>query len=417
MGQTMAEKVFSRKVGRPVNVGEYITTSPDRVMSHDFFVLASPKFDSFKIDRLWDPERVIIILDHYIPAPNEKKAEDHRIVREMVRRFGITHFHGERDGICHQVMIENGYVRPGDLILGTDSHTCTYGALGAAATGIGMSEMVYVLATGELWFQVPPTIRLRLTGKLPDKVFAKDVSLAIAGRFGTEFAQYRAIEFLGELAAAFSIESRLVLSNMSVEFGAKFGFFEVDEKALRYLKSVGIEGEGPFGPDENALYENDFELDVTNLDPLVAVPHSVEDIKPVQEIAGEPIHQALLGCCTNGRLEDLRAAAEFLKGKQVAPSVRLLIYPASRKILRQAIEEGLIQTLIDAGGILCPPSCGPCFGDHGGILAPGESCISSTNRNFKGRMGSSEAKVYLASPLTVAASAWKGAIMDPREVS
>jgi 3-isopropylmalate/(R)-2-methylmalate dehydratase large subunit len=417
MGQTMAEKVFSRKVGSPVKAGKYVTASPDRVMSHDFFVLASSKFDSFGIKRIWDPERVVIILDHYIPAPNERKAEGHRKLREMVKRFGITHFHGERDGICHQVMIESGYVRPGDLILGTDSHTCTYGALGAAAAGIGISEMVYVLATGELWFQVPPTIRLRLTGKLPEKVFAKDVSLAIAGRFGTEFAQYRAIEFLGELATAFSIESRLVLSNMSVEFGAKFGFFEVDEKALRYLKSVGIEGEEPFGPDENALYENDFELDVTDLDPLVAVPHSVENIKPVQEIAGEPIHQALLGCCTNGRLEDLRAAAEFLKGKQVAPSVRLLIYPASRKILRQAIEEGLIQTLIDAGGILCPPSCGPCFGDHGGILAPGESCISSTNRNFKGRMGSSEAKVYLASPLTVAASAWKGAIMDPREVS
>ena len=417
MGQTMAEKVFSRKVGKPVNAGEYVTTSPDRVMSHDFFVLALPKFESFGIDKIWDPERVIIILDHYIPAPNEKKAEGHRKIREMVKRFGITHFHAERDGICHQVMIESGYVRPGNLILGTDSHTCTSGALGAGATGIGISEMVYVLTTGELWFQVPPTIRLRLTGKLPEKVFAKDVSLAIAGRFGTEFAQYRAIEFQGELATEFSVESRLVLSNMSVEFGAKFGFFSVDEKALRYLKSVGIDGEESFGPDKDALYESDLELNVTNLDPLIAVPHSVENIKPVHEIAGEPIHQALLGCCTNGRLEDLRAAAEFLKGKKVASSVRLLVYPASRRILRQAIEEGLIQALIDAGGILCPPSCGPCFGDHGGILAPGESCIATTNRNFKGRMGSPEAKVYLASPLTVAASAWRGAIIDPREVS
>jgi 3-isopropylmalate/(R)-2-methylmalate dehydratase large subunit len=416
MGQTMAEKIFSAKAGRKVSAGEYITAPVDRVMGHEAFSSSAARLVSAGIERLWDPSKVVIILDHFVPASNERMATIHAQIRKFIKTFGIRHFLGEREGICHQVMVESGYVRPGDLIVGTDSHTCTYGALGAAATGIGRAEMAYVLATGELWFLVPPTIRITLTGTLPDRVYAKDVSLAIAGKLGTEFAQYRSIEFSGNLAAEFSMDSRMVLSNMSIELGAKFGFFAADRKTVSYLKSIGVKGVEELGPDGDAAYEREYSIDVSALEPLVAFPHSVGNVYPVREAAGKPIDQALLGSCTNGRIEDLRAAAEVLRGRKVAPSVRLLIYPASRKILQQAMNEGLIQVLVEAGGILCPPSCGACFGDHGGILAPGESCIASTNRNFQGRMGSPEAGVYLASPATVVASAWKGSICDPREV-
>jgi homoaconitate hydratase family protein len=314
-------------------------------------------------------------------------------------------------------MIEEGYVRPGDLIVGTDSHTCTYGAMGAAAAGIGRSEMAYVLATGELWFRVPQSVRIQLKGRLSSMVSAKDVSLAIAGQLGTEFAQYRSIEFMGELAEAFSMDSRIVLSNMSIEFGAKFGFFYADEKTVSYLETCGVENLQTLYADEDADYEQNYEIDVDYLEPLIALPHSVGNVRPVSDVVGETIHQCFLGSCTNGRLEDLRVAAKILKGKKISSCVRFLVYPASRRIMSQAIEEGWIQILGDAGAIICPPSCGPCFGNHGGILSAGESCISSTNRNFKGRMGSADAKVYLASPATVAASAWKGVITDPREVS
>lgn len=412
----MAEKIFSGKVGKKVYAGEYITAPVDRVMVHEAFFTAANRLVAAGIDRIWDPDRVVIILDHFVPSANERMATIHAQIRKMIKQFGIRQFFGEREGICHQVMVEKGFVRPGDLIVGSDSHTCTYGALGCAAAGIGRAEVSYVLATGELWFKVPSTIKIILAGKLPSGVYAKDLSLAIAMQLGSQFAQYRSIEYVGELARALSISSRMVLSNMSVEFGAKFGFFIADDKIVTYLKSIGVDDAKEFGPDEEAAYEEEYRIDASKLEPLVAFPHSIDNVHPVGEASGTPIHQALLGSCTNGRIEDLRAAADILRGREVASSVRLLVYPASRKILAQAMEEGLIQTLVEAGAILCPPSCGPCFGDHGGILAPGENCIASINRNFQGRMGSPEANVYLASPATVAASAWKGVIWDPREV-
>jgi len=416
MGQTMAEKVFSCRTGGDVRAGDYVVVPVNMAMCHEGFLMSSAKLIANGITRIWDPEKVVVIMDHYVPSPNIGMAEGHAQIRKMVQQFGITHFYGEREGICHQVMVEKGHVLPGDLIVGTDSHTGTYGALGAAATGIGTSEMAYVLATGELWFQVPYSLRVKLNGTLPEMVSAKDVSLELAGRFGTEFAQYRSIEFTGELVEDLSIASRLVLSNMSIEVGAKFGMFRVDDVTLAYLKSVGIDDAQVFGPDDDAVYENEYELDVDGLEPLAALPHSVGNVKPVREIAGEPIQQAMLGSCTNGRLEDLRAAADIIKGHQVASSVRMYVYPASREVFGKAMDEGIIQVLSKAGAIICPPSCGPCFGSHGGLLASGESCISSTNRNFKGRMGSPEANVYLASPATVAASAINGRITDPREV-
>jgi 3-isopropylmalate/(R)-2-methylmalate dehydratase large subunit len=416
MGQTMAEKIFSGKLGRSVRAGEFVTVPVDRVMSHDFFLPSAKKLMDNGINRIWDPDRAVIVLDHFIPAPNEKMATIHAEIRAAVGKFGIKHFYEQGCGICHQLMVEEGYARPGDLIVGTDSHTCTSGAVGAAAAGIGNSEMAYVLATGELWYQVPPTIRMELSGSLPDMVSAKDVALAIAGRFGTDFAEYKSLEFVGPVAEAFSISSRMVLSNLSVELGAKFGMFSVDAKTIEYLKSIGIEDVSPFGSDQDAEYESRHELDVTDLEPLAASPHAVGNVKPVRQFAGHPIQQAFLGSCTNGRLEDLRTAARILKGKKVADSTRLLVYPASRKVIRDAMEEGIIQVLVEAGAVMCPPSCGPCFGGVGGILAPGETCISTTNRNFKGRMGSPGSFIYLASPATVAASALRGVICDPREV-
>lgn len=416
MGQTMAEKVFSRKVGKKVYAGEYVTAPVDRVMAHEAFSTASGRLVAAGIDRIAEPDKVVIILDHFLPSANERMATIHTQIRKMVQQFGIRHFLGEREGICHQVMVEKGFVRPGDLIVGSDSHTCTYGAFGCAAAGIGRVEVAYVLAAGDLWFRVPSTVKVVLSGELPPGVYAKDLSLAIAMQFGSQFAQYRSIEFTGALAVALSLASRMVLSNMAIEFGAKFGLFAADEKCVAYLKSIGVDDAREFGPDADAVYEEEYRIDAGTLEPLVAFPHAVDNVHPVGEAAGIPVHQALLGSCTNGRIEDLRAAADILRGRQVASSVRLLVYPASREVLIQALEEGLIQTLVEAGAILCPPACGPCFGDHGGILAPGENCIASINRNFQGRMGSPEANVYLASPATVAASAWKGVICDPREV-
>ncbi len=416
MGLTMAEKVFSSKAGRSVQAGEYVVLPVDRAMCHEGFLLSCAKLIASGIGKVWDPEKVVVIMDHYVPSPDVKMAEAHAKIRKLVKQCGLKHYFGEREGVCHQVMVEKGLALPGDLIVGTDSHTCTYGGLAAAATGIGTSEMAYVLATGDLWFQVPHSIRVMLNGRLPQRVYSKDVSLALAGRFGSEFAQYRSIEFSGDLVQDLSIDSRLVLSNMSVEFGAKFGMFPVDDVTISYLKSIGAEDIEVFSADDDAEYERTCTLDADGLEPMIALPHTVDNVKPVREVAGEKVDQVLLGSCTNGRLEDLREAAGILKDRQVAPSVRMYVYPASRQVLRQAMDEGIIQVLSSAGAVICPASCGPCFGSHGGLLASGEVCISSTNRNFKGRMGSPEAKVFLASPATVAASALFGKITDPREV-
>lgn len=415
MSKTIAEKIFSYKAGKDVRAGDYVVVPVDRAMCHEAFLFSCSKLIESGIVEVWDPEKVVVIMDHYVPPPSIRMAEGFAKIRKMAMQYGIVHYYGEREGICHQVMVEKGHVKPGELIVGADSHTCTYGALAAAGTGIGTSEMALVLATGELWFQVPQSILIRLYGTMPNKVSAKDICLTIAGRFGTEFAQYCSIEFGGELVKDLSVASRMVLSNMAIEFGAKFGLFAVDDVTLAYLKSIGVGNVKIIGPDEGAEYAHSYDLDVTNLEPMVALPHSVENVKPVREISGRPIQQVMLGSCTNGRLEDLEAAAEIMKGKQVAPSVRMYVYPASRQVSSEAMEKGFIQILSSAGAIICPPSCGPCFGSHGGLLASGESCISTTNRNFKGRMGSPEANVYLASPATVAASALTGCITDPRE--
>ncbi len=416
MPMTMAEKILARASGKKkVNAGEYVTAEIDKFMCHEAFAAVYVNLSSAGITRIPHPDRVMVFLDHYVPAPTQRAAFIHRLVREGVEKLGIQHYYGERAGIAHQAMMELGHVSPGDLIIGTDSHTCTYGALGAAATGIGITEMTYAIATGEIWFRVPVTIRFILQGKLRPPLTSKDVILKIAGDYSSEIAQYKSVEFTGPAASAMSIDSRMTMSNMSIEIGAKFGMFEFDEKAMAYLG--GKAGcTSAIMADKDAPYEKVYEVDVGNIEPQVALPHTVDNVRPVSQVREISIDQAVLGSCTNGRLEDLEMAASILKGKKINGRVRMLVIPASWNIYQRAIENGTLSTLIRAGAIILNPGCGPCFGAYGGLLTDGEKCISSTNRNFKGRMGSGQAEVYLASPATVAASAVTGRITDPREL-
>jgi 3-isopropylmalate/(R)-2-methylmalate dehydratase large subunit len=415
MGMTMAEKVLARASGQQkVEAGQYVTARADRLMAHEGFALCALTLQGMGIAALFDPDRVVVMLDHYFPAPSVRFADAHNYVRQAVEDFGVKHFLGH-SGICHQVMCEQGFVLPGQLIVGTDSHSTTYGALGAAGAGIGQTEMSYIMATGELWFQVPPTIRMILTGEAQSGIMAKDIILKIAGTCGTDFAQYRAIEFAGDAANRLSIAGRMTVSNMGIEVGAKFAFFEADEKAVAYLRQIAAQEAATFGPDADAVYERVRTFDISTLDPQVACPHNPGNVKPAGHLAEVTIDQAFLGSCTNGRLEDLAVAAQILKGQKVHPRVRMLIAPASQQVTLEAAGAGFLQTLLEAGAHLMPAGCGPCPGGHMGLLGAGETCISSTNRNFPGRMGSENSSVYLGSPATVAASAINGYISDPRE--
>lgn len=417
MGMTMAEKVLSRASGKDsVAPGEFLTANIDLLMGTD-----RGGYTGYEImvqsgcNKVWNSDKIVVVIDHGVPAPNVARAEAHRKVRDYVRAQNIKNFYDVGVGICHQLLPENGHVLPGDLIVGGDSHTTTYGALGAAATGIGSSEVAYVLAKGSLWFMVPETIRFILKGKLPQGTSGKDIILNIAGRFTVEVAQYRAVEFSGPVAKELSIGQRMTISNMGVEIGAKFAFFEADEKTIAYLEKRTIKPVKPFGPDPDAHYAEVHDIDVSLLEPQIACPHSIDNVKPISEIGDIPVNQAFIGSCTNGRQEDLEQAADILKGKKVHPGTRLLIIAASHEIYRQLAKSGAIQTFLDAGAMLSPSGCGPCGGSNTGPLAAGETAISSTNRNYKGRMGSPDSFVYLASPATVAASAVEGKIADPRK--
>lgn len=415
MGMTMAEKILARACGRAgVAPGEYVTARIDRIMAHEAFVLCALQLVKLGIDRVFDPERILVILDHYFPAPNEQMARGHVLARQLAERFGIRHFLGHA-GICHQVLVERGHVRPGELVLGTDSHSTSYGAVGAAGAGIGVSEMTYVLATGELWLRVPPTVRFVLEGELDAGVMSKDVVLHLAGRFGTAVAQYRAIEYAGSLAARMSLASRMTMANMGAELGAKFAFFAADEVTRTYL-APRVEGAVPaFGPDPDCVYEAEHRVDVRGLEPQIACPHSPGNVKPVSALRGVRVDQAFLGSCTNARVEDFAIAAEILRGRTVHPRTRLLVTPASQAVYLEATRAGYSAILLEAGAHITASGCGACPGGHNGVVAAGEVCLSSTNRNFRGRMGSADAEVYLASPASVAAAAVAGEIVDPRE--
>jgi len=404
MGMTIAEKILARASGRSaVSPDEVVVASVDLAMSHENADLVRKSFKEIGVPRVWDPEKIVIILDHRVPAESEKTATTHKAIREFVREQGIPHFYDVgRGGICHQVLAENGHVRPGMVVVGTDSHTTTHGAFGAFATGIGATEMAGVWVEGRLWFKTPSTIRMEVDGALGPWVSAKDLILYIIGRLGADGADYRAVEFEGSTIRGLTTASRMVLANLSMEMGAKVAFTPVEE----------------ISADTDARYERVLRIDAEREigEPQVACPHAVDNVRPLSALSGVLIHQAVLGSCTNGRLEDLEIAARILRGCRVDLRVRLLIIPASQRIYLDAMRLGYLETLIEAGAMINPPGCGPCVGVHQGILAPGEVCISSTNRNFVGRMGSKDSQVYLGSPAVVAASAVLGRIAHPGEV-
>lgn len=417
MGKTIAEKILAKKAGRKdVQPGEIVTCRVDLAMSHENARLVMRHFDKIGVDKVWDPDRIVIIFDHRVPAESEITAIGQKEIREFVKSQGIKHFYDINVGICHQVLAEKGFSRPGILLVGTDSHTTTAGAFGAFATGVGATDMAAVWATGELWLRVPETIKIVVNGELPTGVYAKDVILHIIGKLGADGADYKAVEFYGETITRMSVASRMVMSNLSMEMGAKAAIIPPDDKTLEYVQSRTSWDYEPIYADGDAQYVETYEFDVANLSPQVACPHSVDNVKPIEEVEGIKVDQAVIGSCTNGRLEDLIEAAKILSTRHVHKDVRLIVIPASWEVYRQALKQGVIETFINAGAVIINPGCGPCLGAHQGVLAPGEVAIASTNRNFQGRMGSPDSFVYLASPATVAASAVEGKITDPRRL-
>lgn len=415
----IVEKILARASGeKEVSPGQIVDAKVDKAMMHD---LTGPRvIDSFReigIKRVWDPDRIIVVFDHDVPPSTIKAAELQKKVRNFVREQGIRYFYDiGRGGVCHVVMLEKGHVKPGELIVGADSHTVTYGALGAFATGVGATDMAAVLATGSIWLRVPETVKFEVNGKFQKRVYAKDLILHIIGTIGAEGANYKAMLFSGQTIRDLGIDGRATICNMSIEAGAKAGIIEPDEKTIKYVRERAGEPINPIRSDEDAEFAKVYEIDASRLEPQVAIPPSVDNVKPVSEVGDIEIQQGFIGTCTNGRLDDLRAAAEILKGRKVKDGVRLVIIPGSQEVYDQALKEGLIEIFIKAGAIVCGPGCGPCIGISRGVLADDEVCVSSANRNFVGRMGSPKSRVYLASPATVAASAIKGKITDPREV-
>ena len=434
-GQTFAQKALARAAGLAfVEVGQVVDARPDIVLSHDNTAAIRRIWQEFGQARVLIPERIAITLDHAVPAPTTKHAQNHAEIRRFVQEQGIRHFFEVGRGICHQVLSEEAIVLPGQLILGADSHTTHFGWLGAFGAGIGRSEAATLWATGELWLRVPDSMKIVLEGKLPPGVTAKDFALRVIGDLGADGGLYMSVEFHGSGIEAMSLESRMVLPNMMAEFGAKNAWVAPDERTVAYLEQrlrrrleigdwrLGAETQSPISnlqsllPDPDALYTATHHYRAADLEPYVACPHSVDNVVPLSAVAGTRVQQAFLGTCTNGRLEDLAAAAEIIRGKRVAPGVRFLVIPASSEILKEALTLGYIQDFVEAGAVIGVPGCGPCMGNHMGIPAPGEVTISSANRNFRGRMGTADAEIYLANPAVVAATAIVGTICDPRNL-
>ena len=428
MPMTMVEKILAQASGRDtVRAGDVVEPQVDLAMSHENAALALNQFHEIYQGtgleaRVWDPRKIAIIFDHRVPAESSKTATNQKKVREFVSRQGITKFHdirGDEGGICHQILPENGYVRPGTVVVGTDSHTTSHGALGAFAFGIGATEMASVWALGSvLNVEAPGTIQVLVHGNFPRNVLPKDLILYLIGKLTAEGANFKVIEFGGEAIANMPTSGRLTICNMSVEAGATSGIVPPDAETLRYLKDVaGVAEEiSFFGPDPDAAYERVLEIDASALAPQIACPHTVDNVKPVDIVAGTPVQQIVIGSCTNGRLDDIAAAANILAGKKVARGVRMLVFPASGRIFREAMRAGYLMTLMDAGAVVANSGCGPCLGVHQGALGNGEVALSTTNRNFKGRMGNPNAEVYLCSPAVAAASALTGVITDPRAI-
>ncbi len=411
MGMTIAEKIIAAAAGvDAVRPGDIHTVEIDRLMSNDgtTHLTIDMYNQKLKNPHIADVSKLVWIVDHNVPADSPKTAASHKKMRDFAKEHGITFYEGK--GVCHQIMMEN-HVRPGELIFGADSHTCAYGALGAFGTGVGCTDYLYAMVTGQSWVLVPETIRFNLTGKLPKGVYARDLILTIIGRIGANGANYKAMEFGGEGLKTLTMSDRIAICNLCVEAGAKTALMEVDDVALAYLKERGREPKHIFASDPDAVYAEEYEVDLSTLTPIVAKPHFVDNIVNARECAGTKIDEAFLGSCNNGRLEDLRVGAEILKGKKVHPLVRFLVVPASQEIYQKAMEEGLLKIFMDAGAIVMNPNCSVCWGSCQGVIGEGETLISTGTRNFKGRAGHADSFVYLASAATVTASAVKGEIV------
>jgi len=413
----MAEKVLARASGRDrVSPGDIVDARVDLLYMHEMLAMALGPFQEIGITKVWDPTKIAVTLDHWVPPPTPEIAKMHQQIREFCRRQGIARFHDIGDhGIVHQLVAERGYAQPGRLIIGSDSHTNMVGACGAFAAGVGATDVAAVMATGRLWLRVPETMQVRVEGSLGAHVYAKDFILKVIATTGDDGARYQSVEFAGPTIRSLPMHERLVLCNMTTEMGAKAGMIAADGVTEEYLAHAREPFE-PFGPDGDAVYGKTHVFDVRGMGPQVACPSNPANVKPVEDVVGTKVDVAFLGSCTNARIEDLRIAAAFLKGEKVAPGVRLIVTPASQRVYRQAVQEGLTEVFMEAGATFTSSTCGPCFGGHMGVLAANEVCISSTNRNYPGRMGSPQAQVYLASPATLAATALYGVITDPRTV-
>ena len=443
MGKTFAEKALARASGqREVTTGQIVDAAPDVILSHDNTAAIYRLFKQLGLDRVKNPQRLAITLDHAVPAPTTQHAQNHAEIRKFVAEMGVLNFFEVGRGICHQVHSEEAVVLPGYTVLGSDSHTPHFGWMGAFGAGIGRSEVACLWATGELWLRVPEALQVMVTGQLPGGVTSKDFCLKLIGDHGQDGGLYRSIEFTGTGISQMSLDSRMVIPNMMAEFGAKNAYLAPDDAVFAYLaprlqRRLGRLGIDDFSghpisdlqslttalqaqalyPDPDAVYQSSISYDLSRLEPMVAKPHRVDNVVPVSQLRGTPIQQAWLGTCTNGRLEDIAAACDVLKGHQTAPSVRLLWNPASSEVFKAALKQGYVEIFTEAGGVIGTPGCGPCMGNHQGIPAVGEVTISTANRNFKGRMGTRDSEIYLASPAVVAASAIMGTIADPREVT
>ena len=419
MGKSLAEKILGLHSSEDVEgPGQILQCRVSKVLANDITApLAIRSFENMGADRVFDPERVILVSDHFTPNKDIDSAEQVKTVREFARRTGLTHYYeGGRSGVEHALLPELGLVGPGEIVVGADSHTCTYGGLGAFATGLGSTDIAAAMVLGETWFKVPASIRVEMQGDLPRYVGGKDVILELIGRIGVDGALYKVLEFDGPGLSQLGVEARLTIANMAIEAGGKAGLFPADEATLRYLTRAGRNNDQPIGPDSDAMYEQVLDMDLGQLTPRVACPHLPDNVRPVDDLDGVELDQVVIGSCTNGRITDLREAAGILQGRKVARDVRLIVIPATPAIYSQALKEGLLNVFMEAGAVIGPPTCGPCLGGHMGILASGETCLATTNRNFKGRMGSLESQLYLSGPEVAAASAVAGRISHPARV-
>lgn len=414
MGATIIEKIVRKNTGiDTAKANDIVTVNVDRVMIHDIFIpFVAEKFEEMGFTKLWDADKVVLIYDHLVPASQVDDTRHFRVGNEFVEKYGMKNIH-RSDGICHQLMTEAGYVKPGNIVFGTDSHTTTYGCVGAFSSGIGYTEMASILGTGTMWIKVPETIRVNITGALPANVTSKDIILRLIGDLGADGATYKALEFAGDTVEAMSVASRMTIANMAIEAGAKCALFTPDEKTAEYCNMELTDAERDLVGDADASYVKVINYKAEEFVPVLACPSQVDNIKPVSELEGTEIDQVFIGSCTNGRLEDLEKAAAYLKGKKVAPYVKCIVTPASRKIYREAAANGTLAILAEAGAIITHPGCGLCCGRTGGILTDGERVVATNNRNFLGRMGTSKVEIFLASPATAAACAVAGKIVMP----